>query len=82
MTGEEWAARYCEIRGLDWDKLDLPDRRVITRAIPCHIRCWRVGVSVEIPAGEVCPECGRAPSKWDHLENDPLRAPGGPSEGG
>ncbi len=51
MTGEEWVARYCEIRGLDCDKLDLPERRTITRAIPCIVRCWRVGQPVGIPAG-------------------------------
>ena len=59
MTGEEWVAKYCAQRGLDWDKLDLPQRRAITRAIPCAIRCWRVGTPVDVAPGERCPECGR-----------------------
>jgi hypothetical protein len=35
-----------------------PRRLIITREIPCSIRCWRAGVAVSVKPGEKCPECG------------------------
>jgi len=37
--------------------------------VPCSIRCWRVGISVEVGPNEVCPECGKTNvvTLWDRL---------------
>jgi hypothetical protein len=70
MTGEEWVAAFCKEHDLDWSKLDISDRRAITRAIPCNIRCWRVGEPVETVRGEPCPECGTPVPKltaWEKI---------------
>lgn len=73
MTGEEWVAAYCEKHGLDWGKLSLSERRDITRAIPCTVRCWRVGVAVPGTPGNPCEECGAPipiPTAWERLITD------------
>lgn len=72
MTGEEWVDNFCRKRGLDWDKLSFADQRDITRAIPCTIRCWRVGQAVNVEPGRTCPECGRKSNRYDVISRGEL----------
>jgi hypothetical protein len=76
MTAEEWVTAFCKARRLDWSKLTGSQRFHIQMSIPCAIRCFRVGVDVDVKPGEVCPECGQKadlPTSWDKipLELDP-----------
>lgn len=59
IQAQEWLARFCEENGIDWDKLTLGERTQVTMQVPCPIRCWRVGGSVNVAVGEECPECGK-----------------------
>jgi hypothetical protein len=73
MTGEEWVAAYCQRNGLTWEKLEIPERRAITRSIPCNVRCWRVGGPVDTVPGEPCEECGSIvplPTAWEKIVTD------------
>lgn len=73
MTPEGWVAKFCDDHGLEWDKLDVADRRAVLRAIPCNVRCWRVGVAVETKPGEPCSECGHPvplPTAWDRVQGE------------
>ena len=72
MTGEEWVHELCQARGIDWSRLTAGERTQITMHIPCTIRCWRVGVSIEVKPGEDCPECGRHVDLMTSWEKIPL----------
>lgn len=68
MTAEQWVLAYCAEHDLDWDSLTAGEQTRVTMQIPCNIRCWRVGVSIETKPGKACPECGRPvplPTAWD-----------------
>jgi len=55
----EWVAEFCKRQGLDWEQLSKGERFLITREVPCNIRCWRIGGAVTVAPGEKCPECGK-----------------------
>lgn len=68
-----WISRFCKARSLDWRKLSPVQQDGVLRAIPCTIRCWRVGEPCDVSPGENCPECGRPVPKNStflrHLDN-------------
>lgn len=68
-----WIEAHIAAKGLDKDTLTKADWFLLSREVPCEIRCWRIGEPVYIAPGEVCPECGKlrpAPSVWDRLLNE------------
>lgn len=75
MTLEEWIAKRCLELGVVWEKLTAVERSQILGGVPCSIRCWRVGVAIDVAPGEVCSECGaraKEPvvSRIDHILAD------------
>lgn len=69
----EWIHAQCEAHGVTWKTLSLAEQRDLTRAIPCNLRCWRVGGAVDTTPGQPCPECGRPVphlSLWERLVDD------------
>lgn len=70
QAAKEWLAHLLEKHQIDWDKLTPAQRLMLTRHIPCFIRCWRVGGPVDVKPGEVCSECGQkqvVPTFWEKL---------------
>lgn len=70
LEAREWLGAWLERRGFDWEKLTPAERFLLTREIPCFIRCWRVGVAVDVKPGERCSECGKLcpkPTFWEKL---------------
>jgi hypothetical protein len=65
-----WLDAYCKAMGIDWEKLSLTSRFLLTRQVPCSICCWRVGGPVDVEPGKPCPECGslEAPKQVEALE--------------
>lgn len=73
MLAGEWIAAYCERHGLDWEQLTKGERFGIGMLVPCEIRCFRVGVAIDVKPGEKCPECGkgRPPrTRYERLRED------------
>jgi len=65
-----WLDTYIAAKEMDRDRLTKADWFLLTREVPCEIRCWRIGEAVEVSPGESCPECGKmrpAPSVWDRI---------------
>lgn len=65
-----WLDAYIEDEGIDRDTLTKADWFLLTRMVPCHIRCYRVGISVAVEPGQPCPECGKMRPEltaWDRL---------------
>jgi len=75
ITGEEWLAKYCVDNDIDPNKLSTAELFQLSMHVPCTVRCFRVGGSVDGEVGEKCPECGRVlkedpykpKSSWDRL---------------
>jgi hypothetical protein len=47
--GAAWLDAFLDERKIDREKLTKGDWFLLTREIPCTIRCWRIGVPVEVP---------------------------------
>jgi hypothetical protein len=65
-----WLEEYFLRHHLDPDNLTSPEWFNISRVIPCHIRCWRIGAPVDVKPGTPCPECGKLrplPTRYDRL---------------
>jgi hypothetical protein len=70
LKAREWLGSFLERHGIEWDSLTKAQQFLMTREIPCSIRCWRVGGPVNVKAGEPCSECGKIepkPTFWEHL---------------
>lgn len=59
MTAEAWLTNYCLDHDIDWTKLSKAELFQLSMIVPCTIRCFRIGGSVEVSLGEKCPECGK-----------------------
>lgn len=59
VTAEQWIVDYLKARDLEWEGLTPAERFRITMQVPCQIRCFRVGVAIDVQPGEKCPECGK-----------------------
>jgi hypothetical protein len=55
----QWIGKYLAKHGIDQQDMSEVEWELLVRLVPCRIRCWRVGVPVEVGPGEECPECGR-----------------------
>lgn len=55
----EWLAAFIEAERIDYDALTLAEKALLASIVPCSIRCWRIGMPVDVRPGEKCPECGR-----------------------
>jgi len=70
LAAREWLAKWLDRHGLVWDTLTKAQQFLLMSEIPCSIRCWRVGGSVDVKPGEVCDECGKTQPKltfWEQL---------------
>jgi len=68
FAAREWLGRWLERNHIDWDTLTKAQQFLLTREIPCSVRCWRVGGPVDVRAGDPCSECGKIepkPTAWD-----------------
>ena len=67
-----WVAAWADRENVDLEALSPAQWFVVAMKVPCSIRCWRVGVSIEVGRNEVCPECGKANAytQWDRLLSD------------
>jgi hypothetical protein len=65
----KWLEQYAIAKGIDLDALSPAEWFIIAMQVPCAIRCWRVGLSIDVPPNEPCPECGKVYvyTKWDRL---------------
>jgi len=52
-------ASFCEQQKINWHSLTKGEQFLITRMVPCPIRCWHVGGPVDVEPGGRCPECGK-----------------------
>lgn len=71
--GGKWLDAYIERNKIDRDSLTKADWFLLTRKIPCSIRCWWIGEPVDVKPGEPCPECGKEcplPTAWERLAKD------------
>ncbi len=62
---EQYTGLFCELPGgqkYEPKYETITERRDRLRAIPCNIRCWRVGVPSEYVNGK-CVECGSPEAK-------------------
>lgn len=65
MTEEEkraaadWVESFLKNHGLTWDALSPGQQTQVLRAMPCTIRCWRIGAPCDVLPGDPCPECGK-----------------------
>jgi hypothetical protein len=70
LKAREWLGGWLKARNIEWDSLTKAQQFLATGAIPCAIRCWRVGVPTGAKPGERCNECGRMQDKrtsWDMI---------------
>jgi len=58
ITAEEYLKHYCKENNINWNKLTRAEQFMLTRKIPCTIRCFRVGGPVDLDEDGTCPECG------------------------
>lgn len=68
-----WLETFLARRKITWEKLSTAEQFLMTREIPCSIRCWRVGGAVTVRPGEECPECGKTQpvqTLWEKLDHD------------
>ena len=69
----DWLEEKCRELGVEWGDLTAGQRFQLTMSVPCTIRCFRIGSSVDVAIGETCPECGKLnplPSRYERiLEN-------------
>jgi hypothetical protein len=68
---EAWVNDFCVNQGITWDKLTPGQQFSVLRAVPCTVRCARIGEPVEVAPGEDCPECGKPHppllTQWERL---------------
>ena len=70
---EKWLNAYIERNGIDFRALTKGQLCILSREVPCTIRCWRISLPVDVKPGEVCPECGKlVPPRtaWEKLARD------------
>jgi hypothetical protein len=72
VDAREWLAAFLKRHEINWDGLTPAQRLLLTREIPCYVRCWRVGVSSDCKPCEVCPECGQLQPGRTAWEKVPL----------
>lgn len=75
MAFEAWIHDKCRSLDVEWNALTPVERSQIMQGVPCTIRCWRVGVPIDVKDGEKCSECGAthrpAPlSRFDLITSD------------
>ena len=74
LPAREWLRGFLDHHGIKWDTLTKAQQFLMTREIPCTIRCWRVGGPVDVRPGEECSECGKpVPLKtsWELIPFEP-----------
>ena len=59
QAAAEWLEAYAIENKIDLDSLSGGEWFIISTQVPCAIRCWRVGVSIEVEPNQECPECGK-----------------------
>lgn len=70
LAARKWLGEWLDKNHIDWDTLSPAQRFLLTREIPCSIRCWRVGGPVTVKPGDPCSECGKVepkPTFWEHI---------------
>ena len=65
-----WLEERLKENTLQLEDLSAGQRLQLVMQVPCSIRCWRVGVSIEIGSDGLCPECGKDHqfTFWDRLK--------------
>lgn len=54
-----WLQEWAKEGGHDLESFSPAQWFMAAMKVPCSIRCWRVGVSIEVEANKPCPECGK-----------------------
>jgi len=70
LAAREWLGRWLDQHHIVWDALTAAQQFLLTRQIPCSVRCWRIGGPVDVKPGDPCSECGKIepkPTFWDRL---------------
>jgi hypothetical protein len=62
--GAAWLDAFLDERKIDREKLTKGDWFLLTREIPCTIRCWRIGVPVD------CGKLNPIPDVFERLRGE------------